>query len=321
MYNDLTKILIHANMPAMQQLNLKPTHKPIRNYYAKLQEFTDQGITHEGAVSAPFGTLMDICAKQIDATFSQQYQMETTSGKRIVIDGAVTKLGMPLAYWEAKDIHDDLPQTIQQKRQAGYPQNNILYQTPERGILVQNGQTTLDTDLTDPNNLITALQHLFSYRTPVHEDWERAVTDFKTRIPDLANEMKDLIERQYDNDTAFRDAFNGFYETCKSAINPNLSRNAVEEMLIQHILTERIFRRVFELHDYFTSRNIIAQEIEKIMDILTRHAFSRDDFLRPLDHFYVAIENAARDCHDFAQKQNLLNTDNLCNEIIVYGII
>ena len=291
----------------MQQLNLRPTHKPIRDYFSTIQQLTDQQITHEGAVSAPFGTLMDICAKQIDATFSQQFPMTTHTGNRIVIDGAVTKLGLPLAYWEAKDIHDDLPQAVQQKLQDGYPTDNILFQTPERGILIQNGQTTLDIDLTDKNKLVDTLQRLFSYTTPVHEDWERAVTDFKTRVPDLATEMMNLIEARYDVDTDFKTAFNGFYETCKAAINPNLSRTAVEEMLIQHILTERIFRTVFD-HSDFTRRNIIASEIEKVIDILTRNYISRDDFLRPLDPFYTAIENAAKDCHDFSQKQHLLNT-------------
>ena len=291
----------------MPLLNIKPTHKPIKDYYATLQQYNQQAITHEGAVSAPFGTLLNICAKQIDATFSQQYQMQTNSGDRIIIDGAVTKLGMPLAYWEAKDIHDDLPQAIQEKQQAGYPFDNILFQTPERGILIQNGQTTLDTDLTDPNNLVNTLQQLFSYTTPVHEDWERAVADFRTHVPDLATEMMDLIEKQLENDATFRTAFNGFYETCKSAINPNLSQKAVEEMLIQHILTERIFRTVFDRSD-FTTRNIIAQEIEKVTGALMHQAISRDAFLRPLDPFYRAIENAAKGCRDFSQKQHLLNT-------------
>ena len=46
------------------------------------------------------------------------------------------------------------------------------------------------------------------------------------------------------------------------SINPNLSEVAVEEMLIQHLLTERIFRTVFDNPD-FTRRNVIANEIEK----------------------------------------------------------
>ena len=305
--HDLTEKHTYATILTMQELNLKTTHKPVKDYFTTLQEFSDQQITHEGAVSAPFGSLLDHCAKQINATFSQQYAMTSSAGNRIVIDGAVTKLGLPLAYWEAKDIHDDLPQAVQQKRQAGYPLDNILFQTPERGILIQNGQIALDTDLTDKNNLVNTVKRLFSYTTPVHEDWERAVTDFKTRVPDLAAEMKHIIEERYEADSDFKTAFNGFYETCKAAINPNLSQNAVEEMLVQHVLTERIFHRVFD-HSDFSRRNIIASEIEKVIDILTRNDISRDAFLSPLDTFYVAIENAARDCHDFSQKQHLLNT-------------
>ncbi len=291
----------------MPQINLKPTHKPIKDYYKTLQQYTDQNITHEGAVSAPFGALLDHCAKKIDATFSQQFQMTTHAGNRIVIDGAVTKLGLPVAYWEAKDIHDDLTQAVQQKRQAGYPTDNILFQTPERAILIQNGQTTLDTDLTDPENLVTTLQRLFAYTTPVHEDWEKEVANFRNRVPHLAKEMMHHIEERYDADTDFKNAFNGFYDTCRSAINPNLSRTAVEEMLVQHILTERIFHRVFQ-HSDFKRRNIIAREIEKVIDILTSDKFSREESLSALNPFYDSIENAAKNCHDFTQKQHLLNT-------------
>ena len=78
-------------------------------------------------------------------------------------------------------------------------------------------------------------------------------------------------------------------------------------MLIQHILTERIFRTVFNRSD-FTRRNIIAREIENVSDALMQHAVSRDEFLAPLDRFYLAIEQAALLCKDFSQKQHFLNT-------------
>ena len=78
-------------------------------------------------------------------------------------------------------------------------------------------------------------------------------------------------------------------------------------MLIQHILTERIFRTVFN-NSAFTRRNIIAREIENVVDALIRQAFSREEFLKPLDRFYVAIEQAAMLCRDFTQKQHFLNT-------------
>ena len=38
------------------------------------------------------------------------------------------------------------------------------------------------------------------------------------------------------------------------------------------------------------------------------HAFSREDFLRSLDPFYVAIERTAATIDDFSQKQGFLNT-------------
>ncbi|HEY0377768.1 MAG TPA: type ISP restriction/modification enzyme [Pyrinomonadaceae bacterium] len=77
-------------------------------------------------------------------------------------------------------------------------------------------------------------------------------------------------------------------------------------MLIQHILTERIFRTVFKNPD-FTRRNVIAVEIEKVVDALTAQAFSRAEFLRRFDHFYRAIETTAATIEDFTQKQEFLN--------------
>ena len=89
--------------------------------------------------------------------------------------------------------------------------------------------------------------------------------------------------------------------------HPNLSEAAVEEMLIQHLLTERIFRTVFS-NSEFTRRNVIAREIETVITALMSHAFSREDFLRSLDPFYVAIERTAATIDDFSQKQGFLNT-------------
>ena len=94
---------------------------------------------------------------------------------------------------------------------------------------------------------------------------------------------------------------------CRAAIDPNLTEAQIEEMLIQHLLTERIFRTVFDNPD-FTNRNIIAQEIEKVIRVLTQRSPSRSEFLRPLNPFYIAIEKTAATITDFSQKQSFLNT-------------
>ncbi|MYG00124.1 DEAD/DEAH box helicase [Candidatus Poribacteria bacterium] len=293
----------------MPNINLKPTHKPVKEYYNTLQQYATQNITHEGAVRTAFLALLTTCAKQRNATLITEYPMTTDEGKNIFIDGAITtEFEDPIAYWEAKDIDDDLQKAVQDKRNAGYPMDNILFQTPEKAILVQNGQVVMkEIDITVPTNLVNALQRLFAYTPPSAEEWQRAVNDFRERVPDLANKLKELIEERINTDTNFIEAFNAFYDICRTAINPDLSRDAVEEMLVQHILTERIFRTVFDRSD-FTRRNIIANEIEKVSDALMQHAVSRDVFLRDVDHFYVAIERAARLYRDFSKKQHFLNT-------------
>ena len=292
----------------MEKLNLKPTHKPIKDYYKALQQYDQYNLTHEGTVSNPFAILLDICAKKVNATFAPQYPMRAAAGNNIFIDGAIiSEYRLPIAYWEAKDMDDDLSKAIQEKRDKGYPFNNILFQNPERAILFQNEQEVLNTDITDPKNLVESLQHLFAYSDTTFNDWYEAVDKFSDRIPALADKLKELVEEQHKTNAAYKAAFAKFYQTCQSAIDPDLSQAAVEEMLIQHILTERIFRTVFNRSD-FTSRNIIAIEIEKVSAVLMQQAMSRDEFLNPLNPFYVAIENAASLCKDFSEKQHFLNT-------------
>jgi len=50
-------------------------------------------------------------------------------------------------------------------------------------------------------------------------------------------------------------AFDSFIQLCQDAINPNLSTAAVKEMLILHLLTERIFRTVFKNLSQFYQSN------------------------------------------------------------------
>ena len=48
----------------MTSLNLKPTHKPVKTYYAALDQFAKLGVTHETAGRAAFQGLLEHCARQ-----------------------------------------------------------------------------------------------------------------------------------------------------------------------------------------------------------------------------------------------------------------
>ena len=292
----------------MPSLTLKPTHKPIKAYYAALKQFDRLGVTHETAVRSAFQSLLEYCARQFNLTLVPEHSITVHRNKRIVVDGAlIDDFQLLHGYWEAKDIHDNLPMQVQRKFAAGYPRDNILFQTPQRAILWQNGQQTLDADLNDPMQLIGVLETFFSHCPQEYTEWEEAVAQFKNKVPALGGSLAALIQDERDVNPHFTTAFEDFHAKCRQSINPNLSEAAVEEMLIQHLLTERIFRTVFSNPD-FTDRNVIAREIETVIKALTEQAFSRDDFLRSLDRFYLAIERAAATISDFSQKQGFLNT-------------
>ena len=47
-------------------LNIKPTHKPIKNYYAELGRYAKLGAQHEGAVRVAFLLGHAVCLKSND---------------------------------------------------------------------------------------------------------------------------------------------------------------------------------------------------------------------------------------------------------------
>ncbi len=289
-------------------LSIKPTHKPITTYYAELGQYTSLGAQHEGAVRVAFQNLLQhYCGQRHLALICEQTRT-TPNGNQIRIDGEiVTDFGLVFGHWEAKDLFDELPAEAQQKLTTGYPAKNIIFQTPHRARLYQNGSLVLDLDITEPRNLVQLLESFFAYTEENLADWDAAVDTFQDTIPELGARLEALIQTERQNTPDFREAFANFHQQCRNAINPNLAETEVERMLAQHLLTERIFRTVFDNPD-FTNRNIIAQEIEKVIRVLTRHALNRNQFLNSLDGFYAAVENTARTLTDYSQKQAFLNT-------------
>jgi predicted helicase len=196
---------------------------------------------------------------------------------------------------------------MKKKFEVGYPRTNILFQRPTEALLFQDGRIAFHESIQDPKKLVDVLRMFFEWRQPEIDSWDRAVVDFSQRIPDIARGALKLIEDERKRKGEFVQRFAAFAELCRESINPDLQDEAVEEMLVQHLLTERIFRHIFD-NPEFTRRNVIAAEIEKVIDSLTKRHFSRDAFLRDLDPFYKAIEEAATTTETYTQKQAFLNS-------------
>ncbi len=293
----------------MQALNLKTTHKPVKTYYAALRQTSQQmSLLHEGAVAPHFANLLRVCASRMKWTLAEQHRIPRKGRRPLRADGVfLDQFKLRHGVWEAKDSSDDLDKEVKKKFSQGYPKDNILFQAPDRAILYQNGRLIADEDITQPHNLVEILKLFCQYQPPEYEQWDTAVEEFKARVPELAQSLLALIETERKQNKKFRDALADFKDLMRDAINPNLSDNAVEEMLIQHLLTECIFRKVFN-NPSFARRNIIAREIEKVIAALTSRHFSRADFLKSLDRFYGAIETTAATIVDYSEKQAFLNT-------------
>ncbi len=290
----------------MPTLSLKSNHKTIKEYYCKLQQLDKLGIANEGAVQQAFEDVLKTCCNQLNWTYAAQQtfkiNQQTIRPEGVIFRQDTLKHG----YWEAKDNKDDLAKEVSQKFKAGYPKNNLLFWQPKRIILYQNNQLVFDEKIDTSEHLISAIQLFFEYSQPEIEEWEQASINFGQKVQELGKGLLELIETQKKINKQFIVAFSNFTKLCQQTINPNISELAIEEMLIQHLLTERIFRKLFNNPD-FVKRNVIAVEIEKVIDTLTSKSFNRDHFLQEVDYFYKALENAASTITEYSEKQDFLN--------------
>lgn len=291
-------------------LSLKPTHSAVKVYYETLHQYGQLYIDHEGAVRSAFQTLLAKCGQRTEPklTLVPEYRIKRARGSTVILDGALVDLyKLPHGYWEAKDEKDDLAKEVERKLDKGYPSDNTIFQAPERAILYQSGTRIFDGDITRPEALVSVVNQFFEYKAPNIQEWLKAVDEFSERVPELSQQVESLIKEERRRNPSFRNVFDDFYALCRQAINPNLSDEAVERMLVQHLLTERIFRKIFNNPD-FSHRNVVAAEIEKVITELTKRSLNRDDFLKKLEPFYHAIERNAENATDYTAKQDFLNT-------------
>ncbi len=288
----------------MPAVNIKAGNRSIRKYHAELDELRGLGIVHEGGLRLAFGDLLRGTAGKGFKWINEL----PVPGSRVRPDATlIDEYHLPYGHWEAKDGSDDLEVEIRNKRERDYPFENIIFEDTRQAILYQDGRRVMQVDCSKPADLARLLTTFYQHHMPDFVDFHEAVGRFADEVPQLAQGLQDRIAIARSRNTAYQSAFADFVMLCREALNPNISREAVEEMLIQHLLTERLIRRVFD-QENFVRRNVIAAEVEKVIDALTGQHFNRREFLGSLDRFYTAIEKAADRLADFSDKQRFINT-------------
>jgi predicted helicase len=263
------------------------------------------GSQRETIVREAFKDLLKAWGRQHNLVFLAEYPIKTATKTNIAVDGALLhELRMPLGYWEAKDADDDLSEEIAKKFKKGYPQDNIVFSDDSTFVLIQHRQEVMRCEVVDTTALEKLLKLFFGFERPEIAGFRAAVEQFKTDLPAVLDALRRMIESAHDGNPSFRAAEDKFLAHAQEAINPLLTDADVREMLIQHILTEEIFAKVFDDSD-FHQHNNVARELYALEGAFFTGALKRQT-LKGLESYYAAIRAAAAQIGSHGEKQTFL---------------
>lgn len=278
----------------------------INAYLADLDRLKKvSGSKRESVIREAFKDLLKAWGKSLDLQFIPEHEYITSTKERRYIDGALLQsLRVPFGYWEAKDTKDDLDQEIAKKFKRGYPQTNIIFEDSTKAVLLQNSRELMRCAVDDVSQLGKLLTLFFGYQRPEITGFRRAVEQFKSDLPDVLEELRSQISSAYSTNMTFAKRAAEFLNQAHKAINPVISGEDVREMLIQHILTEDIFARVFGESDFHRENNI-AKSLYDLEQLFFRGAVKQRT-LHVLEPYYAAIRSTAALIESHSEKQGFL---------------
>ncbi len=289
-------------MPSTRRINTA-----FREYYALLDSYAEKGAGTESTTELAMKRLLgDWCSMYGDWTLIKA-SVPLIGGGYVIPDGIIVDdKNIRRGFWEAKDTDDDLKTEIEKKRLAGYPfEKNLLFDDTVTAVLFQNDARLGDCLVRDRECFERMLGDFFAWSNPPIDDLHAAMDRFTDDLPLFAKRLHELIAEAKRKNKKFVEQLDRFYDMCRQSLNPSVTPAQIEEMLAQHLLTERIARRVFR-YDRFRETNAVARELENLVDAFLGDAPSRDRHMAGLDHYFHAVETYAELVQDFSEKQDFL---------------
>jgi len=278
----------------------------IQNYFNELDRIKAASGSHrESVVREAFKDLLKGWGRQQDLVFIAEHEHLTAAKNRCYVDGALLhEIRVPFGFWEAKDTNDDLDAEIEKKKRKGYPQDNIIFEDSRTAVLIQNKQEVMRCEMTEVPRFAKLLGLFFAYERAEIAEFRRAVEQFKIDLPVVLAALRSKIEDAHGSNPAYQRAEAKFLKHAQETINPTLGTADVREMLIQHILTEEIFAKVFDDSEFHTHNNI-AKELYALEGTFFTGSLKKQT-LRALDPYYAAIRASAAQISSHAEKQTFL---------------
>ncbi len=264
------------------------------------------GSTKETSIRRAVFSLINAYARPRDLLLVEELDYyNPRRKKRVTPDGTLKNiLRLDYGFWESKDTDDDLTLEIAKKFDKGYPDSNILFEDSQTAILYQDGARLLTAPFASAEALDELLTAYVAFEHPEVREFKEAVERFKQDIPSIVKTLREMIQKQGKANAPFRQRRSTFLELCRSAINPAVTPDDVDEMLIQHILTEEIFLSIFS-DTQLLDENNIARELKQVENTFFTGATKRDT-LGQIKHYYECIKAQATSIVSHREKQTFL---------------
>lgn len=278
----------------------------IHQYYVQRDTLKRVGVTNEMAIKQPFDMLLLQLAMAKHYVYTTEVTIKNENGKNIRPDGILMNdLRIHKGYVESKDTNDTLDEEINKKLyKDGYPKTNIIFQDSIEAVLFQNGVEVSRIVMNDDAKLEKILLQFINYKPEYVERFDEALAKFKEDIPTIVETLRTTISEQYKTNKAFVTASEEFFEMCQKEINPQITKEDIREMIIQHILTEDLFKSVFDESDFHHENNI-AHQLESLVNTFMTRSI-RQNQLNELGHYYKTLNAQAALVSDHHEKQKFL---------------
>ena len=278
----------------------------INQYYNQRDNLKRVGVTNEMAIKQPFDNLLLNLASAKHYVYATEVTIKNENGKNVRPDGILmNELRIHKGYVESKDTNDTLDQEINKKLyKDGYPKTNIIFQDSIYAVLFQNGVEISRVEMADADKLEKILLQFINYKPEYIEKFDEALHKFKEDIPTIVDTLRNTISEEFKTNKKFVTASEDFFEMCQKEINPQITKDDIREMIIQHILTEDLFKSVFDESDFHHENNI-ASQLENLVNTFMSRSM-RQNQLGELGHYYKTLNAQAALVSDHHEKQKFL---------------
>ena len=278
----------------------------IQKYYTEIDKVIRYGGSrNESSLRKPFQDLLEQYARAKGLVLVAEVELESRKGTRIRPDGVLKDaLRQDWGFWESKDEKDDIESEIKAKFNKGYPNFNILFEDTQTAVLYQSGVEAMRAAFSDAKALDALITRFVGYEPKEVSEFHKAIELFSAEVGGLAEVLRTVISEQVNSNQTFSDALNEFLALAQKAINPKIELADVREMIIQHVLTEDIFMRVFDEAE-FHRENVIAQKLAEVAGTFYKGETKRNIHAK-IAPYYETINARASQISDHHEKQKFL---------------